>query len=216
MAALLLTSDSRGADSESPSDIHRWLARQTNIVTWSAEVTQTRLLKSVAEPLVTQGKVWFRAPNLFRWELGSPPRTIAIREPDQLTLLYPRLRRAERYPLNDRARGAWSSSLTLLEAGFPRNAEDLENQFTLLSSTREGSRRVVELRPKAADTRRWVTRIRVTLDEENLDLLGTELSFADGSELRNTFTKAVVNPEFAPELLEVVIPNDYTVAEPGE
>src|SRR5258708_14957684 len=74
-----------------------WLKAQTNMQTWSADFTQTRAFKSMSQPLTATGHVWFEAPSRFRWELGKPARTIAVREPDQLVVLYPRLKRAERY-----------------------------------------------------------------------------------------------------------------------
>ena len=59
---------------------------------WLVEPFQTVLTES--------GKVWFAEPNRFRWELGHPPKTIAVRATDEMLLLYPLLKRAERYPLN--------------------------------------------------------------------------------------------------------------------
>src|SRR5438132_12037524 len=60
------------------SVLSTWIAAQANIHTWSAEVVQTRTLKSLTQPLTAQGHVWFEAPNRFRWELGNPPQTIAV------------------------------------------------------------------------------------------------------------------------------------------
>src|SRR4051812_23933481 len=42
-----------------------WIAAQTNIHTWSADVVQTRTLKSLTQPLTAYGHVWFEAPNRF-------------------------------------------------------------------------------------------------------------------------------------------------------
>src|SRR2546427_2688379 len=61
-----------------------WLSAQTNIQTWSADFTQTRTLKSLTQPLTGTGRVWFAAPNRFRWELGNPAQTIAVRQPDEM------------------------------------------------------------------------------------------------------------------------------------
>src|SRR5216684_501252 len=77
----LICGNLSAADSESA--LTMWLASQTNIQTWSAEVIQTRALKSLAQPLTATGRVWFAAPNRFRWELGTPPQTIALRQPEQ-------------------------------------------------------------------------------------------------------------------------------------
>jgi outer membrane lipoprotein-sorting protein len=195
-------------------DLDRWLSQQANVTTWSAEVTQTRRLKSLAEPLVTPGRVWFQAPNLFRWELGAPAQTVAVRERERLVLLYPRLRRAEVYPLDGESEGPWRSSLTLLEAGFPQRRGQLEEQFDILGIESEGTTTVVRLRPKSAKARRWVAGLRVTLRSDDLSLRATELEFADGSQLRNEFHGVAINPSVPVDLLEARIPDDYTVTHP--
>src|SRR5881275_532448 len=63
-----------------------WLAAQTNFQTWSADFVQTRALKSLAQPLTATGQVWFAAPNRFRWEIGHPPKTIAVRATDEMLI----------------------------------------------------------------------------------------------------------------------------------
>src|SRR6185503_9252836 len=75
-----------------------WLAKQPDIQTWSADFIQTRALKSLTQPLTATGHVWFAAPNRFRWELGKPARTIAVRAADEMLVIYPILKRVERFP----------------------------------------------------------------------------------------------------------------------
>jgi outer membrane lipoprotein-sorting protein len=74
------------------AQFERWFAAQTNLQSWAADFTQTRSLKVLAQPLVSTGKVWV-APSRFRWELGQPAQTIALRQPDQMFIIYPRLKR---------------------------------------------------------------------------------------------------------------------------
>src|SRR5258705_11010675 len=80
--------------------VNSWLDAQTDIQTWSADVVQTRNLKSLTTPLTARGRVWFAAPNRFRWEIGDPPQTIAVRKTEEMLVIYPRLKRAERFPLD--------------------------------------------------------------------------------------------------------------------
>jgi outer membrane lipoprotein-sorting protein len=77
----------------------KWLAVQTNMQSWTGDFTQTRSLKVLAQPLVTTGKVWVR-PGEFRWELGQPVQTIVLRQPSQLLIMYPQLKRVEKYSLD--------------------------------------------------------------------------------------------------------------------
>ena len=189
-----------------------WLDAQTNILTWSADFIQTRTLKTLVQPLTAPGHVWFAAPNRFRWELGDPPQTIAIRDTHVLYVIYPRLKRAERYPLD--GAGPWRDTLALLDAGFPRSPAELESRYSVLSVTTTNNCAQVMLQPKSAAARRMIQRITIDFSPGDSELRATALQFADGSTLRNDFTNAVLNPkldaaQFAPRL-----PPDYQVVEP--
>jgi outer membrane lipoprotein-sorting protein len=191
-----------------------WLAAQTNIQTWSADFVQTRNLASLTRPLTATGKVWFAAPNRFRWELGQPARTIAVRETDQLLVIYPRLKRVERYPLDSRQAGPWKDTLALLDAGFPRSRAEVESRFNILSQQAVGGADEVALQPKSETARHFMPKITIGFDPASFSLLSTELQFADGSTMRNAFTNAVVNPALDPSLFEPALEPDWKVTEP--
>jgi outer membrane lipoprotein-sorting protein len=191
-----------------------WLGAQTNIQTWRAEVTQTRSFKTLARPLTAHGRVWFAAPNQFRWELGDPARTIAVRQPEQMLIVYPLLKRAERYPLDPEHAGPLRDTLALLDAGFPRDAAQLETRFRVLEVTQNGGRCRVVLEPKAAAARRLMPHIAIEFDPQKLDLTATELEFADGSTMRNEFTNPALNSPFPADLFQPEIGADFKVVEP--
>src|SRR5436309_2371646 len=191
-----------------------WLNSQTHIQTWSAEVIQTRALKSLAQPLTATGRVWFAAPNRFRWELGNPPQTIALRQPDQMLVIYPKLKRAEKYPLTRDHAGPWTDTLALLEAGFPRSQSELESRFRIESeATAEGVHEVT-LQPKSASARRMMPHIKIAFATSDFSLLATELEFADGSRMRNDFTNAVMNPKLDESLFSFDVDSTFRVIEP--
>lgn len=191
-----------------------WLSARTNVQAWSASVLQTRNLKTLTQPVTTTGRVWFQVPNRFRWELGESPRTIAVRQQNRLVLLYPRLRRAELYPLSGENTGTWQDSLALIEAGFPRDASELEQRFELLSATILGSQLRISLRPRSPSARRWMLQIDLAVATNDFTLASSELLFADGSRLRNDFTNAIANPSIDAALFDPVIPPGYTVVQP--
>ena len=96
------------APGQQPDDaiLSSWLDAHARLETWSAELVQTRHLAALTHPLISTGSVHYSRPGLFRWELGQPPDTIAIRSTNELLLVYPRLKRAERYLITQ---GATSS-----------------------------------------------------------------------------------------------------------
>jgi len=194
--------------------LDQWLAAQTNLHTWSADVIQTRSLKVLSQPLVSTGKVWVAVPDRFRWELGRPAQTIALRQPEQLLLIYPRLKRVEKYPLNDKQPGPWRDALALLEAGFPRNRADLEAGFRVLSVAQTNSIVCLALQPTSASARKFMTEIQVSFRTNDFSLAATELKFSDGSSMRNDFSDVQSNRPMPESLFDPKVEEGFTVVEP--
>jgi len=199
---------------ETNSLVAAWLATQPRIQTWEADFVQTRTLKSLLQPLTATGHVWFAAPSRFRWELGHPAQTIAVRSADELLVIYPRLKRVERFPLSGGQTGPWRDALALLEAGFPRSQAELDSQYTILSQTVSDHTCDLTLQPKSATARRMVPQIKIDFDTQDFLLRGTELQFADGSTMRNDFQNEVLNPKIDEQQFSPLIPSDYKIVDP--
>ena len=202
------------AATEPTTLVARWLSAQTNLQTWSAEVTQTRSLKTLTQPLVAKGNVWFAAPNRFRWELTSPSQTIAVRQPEQMLVIYPKLKRVERYPLDGAQAGPWKDALALLETGFPRSQAELQSRFNVVSEMASNAVLTVVLQPKSPSARRLMPQIKLEVATNDFILRATELQFADGSTMRNDFSHAVLNSKLEEDLFAPKIESDFKVVEP--
>jgi outer membrane lipoprotein-sorting protein len=191
-----------------------WLNAQTNLQTWSADFTQTRALKTLTQPLTANGRIWFAKPNQFRWQLGNPARTIAVRQADEMFVIYPKLKRAERYPAGAKAKGDWREALELLETGFPRDRAEFDSRFRILSLTEANGSWILGLQPTSSFARQMMKEIRVGLATNDFSLTSNELIFIDGSSMRNDFTNAVLNPKLDPDVFTWKPEPDYKVTEP--
>jgi outer membrane lipoprotein carrier protein len=200
--------------SAASTNIAPYLEAQAGLRSWTADFVQTRTLKSLKQPLKTPGHLYFVAPNVFRWELGNPTQTIAVRKSNEVLLIYPPLKRAERYVLSANERSAWQDMLSLLEAGFPRSQQELESRFRIVSIEVLNGETHVRLQPKTASAWRWMKEMELVFNEMDKSLTATELRFADGSTLRNDFSNERKDPAIAPELFDPEIPPDYKVTEP--
>ncbi len=189
-----------------------WLRSQTNVSAWSADFVQTRRLPALARPLSSPGHVWFAAPDRFRWELGDPVQSIAVRRGDALLVLSPRLKRAETLDLRAIARGPMRDAMALLDTGFPRDAGQFAARFEVQSVREVSGRFDLELRPRDAGARRLLSGLGVSLGTNDFALMATELRFADGTVLRNDFTNAVRNPVVGPGRFETAVPEGYSVS----
>ncbi|MDB6111827.1 MAG: LolA family protein [Pedosphaera sp.] len=199
---------------DNTATLSAWLNAQTNIQTWEADFVQTRSLKALTQPLTATGHVWFAAPNRFRWELGHPARTMAVRQPDQLLVIYPRLKHVERYPLDSAKAGPWKDTLALLDAGFPRSRAEVESRFNILSQTTTNHIHELALQPKSEAARRLMPQIKIAFDTNDFSLHSTELQFADGSTMQNVFTNAILNPKIDESVFKPKIEGDWKVTEP--
>jgi outer membrane lipoprotein-sorting protein len=213
-AGLLPLTAFGGGAADPNAVIDRWLGAQTNLSTWTADFVQTRTLKTLAQPLVTTGRVWYAKPDRFRWELGEPAQTIAVRNANQLEVIYPRLKRVERYSLVGGRLGPMREALGLLEAGFPRDRGDFDARFHLRSLEATNDAWRIELSPVSPEVRRMMPVIFVTVSKDGHLLLSNELVFRDGSRLRNDFKNTSTNALLSSGLFNPVLTNDFKISHP--
>lgn len=191
----------------------RWLASQTNYQTFTADFLQTRTLRPLAQPLITHGRLYFAAPASFRWELGNPPQTIALRQSNRLCVVYPPQKRAEIYDLQQGG-SQWRETLSLLEAGFPRSRAELDARYRLAGLSLTNGLLHVMLIPRQMTARRLIPELSLGIAPEENRLCFTALKLADGSQMRQDYTNTVINPAWPASPFTWTPPADYQLVEP--
>lgn len=194
--------------------LNSWLAAQSNLKTWTADFTQTRTLKTLRQPLRSQGRLVFAAPNNFRWQLGDPAQTIAVRDENEMSVIYPKLKRVERYSLGGAGNEPWRDALALMDAGFPTSKAELENRFHLTSLRFTNDVAQITMEPRSAMAKKFMSDVQLVLRTNDFSMIANQLQFSDGSILRNDFTNAVKNPALAADAFKANVPVDYMVVEP--
>jgi outer membrane lipoprotein-sorting protein len=199
-----------------PNDklVEDWLKAQSAVRAWEADFKQTRQLKALTEPLVATGKLWFAAPDRFRWEIMKPAPTLAVREQDVLLVIFPKLKRAEKYSLARIREGPWKDLMGLLDTGFPRNRAKFERQFHVrdVVPIPGGQRLVIE--PVSALVKKYMPEIDIDISTPDLTLLATSMTFVDGSVLKNEFSNPRKNPPIDDALFQPALGPDYKITEP--
>ena len=208
---LFLAAFSRAGEYD--AQFEKWFQVQTNLQSWSGDFTQTRNLTVLKQPLVTHGKVWVK-PGEFRWELGQPATTIVLRTANQLLIVYPRLKRAEKYPLAAVPTGPMRDALALLDASLPRDRAQMEKNFELLTATETNAILQMTLQPRSLDARKFIGRVVIGFHTNDFLIAVTEMKFADGSKLHNEFSNVLTNAPIEAKLFEANLPKEFTVTEP--
>lgn len=198
--ALFFTGGSLFATPPAPamdlSPLKEWIAKQKNVRSVTADFTQTRALRTLRSPLAGHGRLWFLAPDWFRWELGDPPKTIIIGTPKGLTIIQPDRKRAERKPAAS-APGTFQDSGPLGMMRLPGDGsfEEFHRLVQVLAFESSGSRSHLEMLPRDAQSTRGLAAIKLDFDNVTGHWLSLEIVMREGSSIRNDFRNVRINPK---------------------
>ncbi len=166
--------------------LKKWIASQGKIDTIACDFTQERELRTVKRPLKADGRFWFQKPDRFRWELGEPPKSIAIHNGDELTILDVAKKKAEVTDTSgeeaERERFA-----AYFDLSFPRRWETFEENFDVLALNRVAGEWHAHVKPKSRKTARGIKTMTFFISASSDALLGFSLKVKDGSTITTRF-----------------------------
>jgi outer membrane lipoprotein-sorting protein len=195
-AALLFVFGLRAAEPLDFAPVKKWIARQDDFHAVTADFTQTRALRALKSPLASEGRLWFKAPGSFRWEVGTPAKTIVLRKGDSLFMIQPAKKRAERSSATAKPdKPSPMQAMGMMSFPFARDFADFQKQFETLSITTEGAKCHLEVLPREGQARKFLSALKLDFNTTNGHLLGFEMATRDGSSLRNEFSNVQVNPK---------------------
>jgi outer membrane lipoprotein-sorting protein len=195
LVALALATGLPGAEPDL-APVSRWIDHARSLKALEVEFTQERHLRAVTRPLVSTGRVWFKAPGALRWQVGDPPKLVALQRSrgGEFTVLDMRTHEARVHPggsLGDR-----SGSFAFLEASFPASLEEFQKTFRIdrVEPSEDGLIRVTGgVRNRRLDLA--VLKVVFVIHPGSQHLRSVEIWFHDGSRIINRFTKVTENPE---------------------
>ncbi len=190
------------ADPPDLAPLKRWLAHQGEIRSVQADFVQTRSFHALRDPLASPGRLWFGAPQSFRWELGDPVKTVVLRRKDTAYLIQPARKRAELLSTADLGKPGASNPLPMLNFPMAKSFDDFNRQFEVLALTQTGTRCHVELQPRAPQAAKFLATLNLDFDTENGYLLSFEAKTRDGSSLRNEFSNVRLNAKIDPHVFD--------------
>lgn len=183
------------------SILEAWLRKQSTIRTISVSFQQIRTLPSLKNPLSTTGRFFFVKPHHIRWELGSPPATIAVSDGKTLTLIDEKKRSARRIPADSPRAKRFS---LLAPEGF-KDLSAFQAHFSVTDHRVASGLHQFTLQPADKKLRSEIPWVFLTIDPKSLDLRGFEIEAEDRSRIRTEFASpqlngAIPNETFHPPL----------------
>lgn len=180
--------------------LEAWLNRQDDVKSLVADFSQERKLPALKNPVTTQGTLAMARPGKLRWELGDPPKTIAVSDGSTMTLVDVEKKRARSLP----ADSAKARQFTLLADGALRgDLEGFKETFELVESRVTDGIYQLTVRPKERSLREHVSWVFLDIDPDKNELRALELQLEDKSRIRTVFTRTRLNVEIPAERFNV-------------
>jgi len=196
-----LLGDTQKESVEDISPLRAMIALQKSIHTLSADFTQSRSLKTLRDPLISHGKLWIQPQQFFRWELGTPPKTIVIGTPTEITVIQPFKKTASK-KIRSSSIGGTDTSEAFGMMSLPGNGDfdDFQREVRILRTENSAGIFHVEFIPKNTEQVRGLTAIRLDFNSQTGQWIRLEFLTRDGSSIRNDFTDIKTNQKVDPHL----------------
>lgn len=205
-AAVFLTTSQAADEPASAPDlapVKAWIAKSTTIKTLTADFRQSRYLRTVKKPLESTGRVWIKVGGVFRWQVGDPPKLLAILGPQgDFTVINDAKKVAEVLSPESLEKDQAGQSLAFLRAGFPASLEAFQKKFQITAITPDGDWDRVELKPAAGESSFAVTKMGMYLHRSRHTLGSMQVYLRDGSWIDTVFTTTQENPEIPATLFQ--------------
>ena len=98
---------------------------------------------------------------------------------------------------------------------MPRSRAELESNFKLMSLAQTNAMWLLTLQPKSSFARRMMPEVRVELSTNGFLLQANQVTFTDGSTMRDEFRKAQVNQPLEASLFTPPVGPDFRVVSPS-
>lgn len=181
---------------------------QASLTTLTASFEQRHTSRLLAEPSVSRGTFYYKAPDSIRWEYESPrPMTVLLSGGVAITYR-PLEKRAERVEVGRAQRRV----LRFVSAAEP--LEKLKGYFTFTFRDAGGtSNYQLELRPTAHQIKKRLKILEIGIDRESLLPVTVAYTETDGDGTAYSFSGIEKNKAQSPDLYTLSLPPDVSVVQ---
>ena len=147
-----------------------------------ADFQEQKTMHLLNKPIVSSGKIWFRAPNKFRREIGGSSPSITVSNGRDLWIFYPNFKSAEHYTLGKRS--PVDAAIAAINTAL--NLENVEKTFQI-TGRKVATGYELQLLPRSPSMKRMFQKFDLRL---NSDLVAarTEMTQPNGDRIVTTYS----------------------------
>lgn len=181
---------------------------QKEVHSLHASVRQTKQLAALKKRVDIEGKVSLLKPNLLRWEVSKPERSVTVVDGEMMTVYHPDLKEAQVYALSEHliARNTMSFFTTAMGSSLL----EMEKTFSV-SVFRDADGIAFRLEPHSKMAQKYLSHIVIYYDEGTGLPKSFEVVTPKGDKTVTRLTDIKTNPELGPETFKLRLPKDTWV-----
>jgi outer membrane lipoprotein carrier protein len=187
--------------------------RQRAVTSIRATVIQKKRDPLLAAEAISEGTLLFKRPNLVRWEVNKPDRTIILIDDRTLLTYHPDRKEAERRDLRDDF-GA-RAAVEFFTAGMSFAVADLEKRFQV-DLYREHELVVVRLTPRSRFVAQAVASVAIYQHEADAVPRQIVVLGQKGDRTELTLTGVSINPRFPADAFSLHLGPEVRVTDVGK
>jgi len=176
-----------------------WLALQKSLRSVEADFVQSRSLRTLRKPLTSPGKLWFTSNGDLHWEVGTPPKTVFLRNKDGSFLILPPKKRFQTLNTGGDSPTA-APEFQMPEFPLASDIGEFTKRFEVLKVQSEATHCDMEVLPREALAKKYVQVLRLRFDPKNGPLHSFEIVGKDGSSLKTEFSNIRLNQKIDPSV----------------
>jgi outer membrane lipoprotein-sorting protein len=189
--------------------LKRVASAQAEIRTLQADFEQRRVSRLLAEPSVSQGRLYLRVPDQVRWEYLSPRTMTVLIAGGYATTYRPDERRAERVAIGRMQRRVFHY-MTVTEP-----LDELRDHFSFTFRDPIGTKGHYQLilKPTGPIIARRISELAIEIDRREYLPLSFSYTEPDGDSTSYKFRNVVRNGEIDEAMFSLELPPDVEVVE---
>ncbi len=181
---------------------------QTSAKTLQSDFEQHKTSRLLAEPSVSRGRFYYKAPDSVRWEYVEPRRMTVLLTGGVALTYRPAEKRAERVEVGRSQRRV----LRFISAAEPLEKLKEYFSFTFRDPGDEGNYSLM-LQPTVHQIKKRLKQVDIEIDRKSLLPVRVGYTEADGDSTTYIFSDIEMNRPQSPDLYDLSLPPDVKVVQ---
>ncbi len=182
------------------------LAKETQTI--AATVTQEKQLLLLKEKVSVNGSVLLKKPNMFRWDMVKPDKSIMVIDGEMMTIYHPDAKEAQVFNLSGNLIA--SNTVKFFTTTLWGSLTEIEKKFSV-TMFRKDSEIVFKLVPISKIVGRYLSSLLIYYDEETGVPQGFEMTTPKGEKTVTRLSNIKINPEIKADLFKLKLPEDVCI-----